>query len=324
MDGAEAALEVASLKKGNGGRKRARVIFLVILLGVLCIGGAELAACRYFAPSLYEQITGPVRQAAGRAAELCWDGLERAGTFCRETADALSGQATRFWAELTAPKPQEEPEDLEEPDSQLASEPESNDEVIISDPSITELVEVDGRAILNGGSIDVVYFCQSDETWADQPYGSDHIGGYGCGPTAMAMVAASLAGVETDPAEMANWAVKHGYWARRSGSHHSIVLGAAQAFGLEGESFPSRDPEDLMAALLDGKILVALMGPGHFTRRGHFILLRGVTLTGKVLVADPNSLERSLAVWEPEVILEELSKSTNSGAPLWALWAPTA
>lgn len=44
------------------------------------------------------------------------------------------------------------------------------------------------------------------------------------------------------------------------------------------------------------------MTRGHFTERGHFIILRGVTLEGRVLVADPNSRERSLAAWEPQLI----------------------
>ena len=41
------------------------------------------------------------------------------------------------------------------------------------------------------------------------------------------------------------------------------------------------------------------MGPGHFTNGGHFIILRGVTLDGSVLVADPASQERSLTTWDP-------------------------
>jgi hypothetical protein len=63
------------------------------------------------------------------------------------------------------------------------------------------------------------------------------------------------------------------------------------------------------------------MGPGHFTQRGHFILLRGTTLSGEVLVADPNSRERSLTAWDPQLILDELSSHTSDGAPLWALSA---
>jgi len=38
-----------------------------------------------------------------------------------------------------------------------------------------------------------------------------------------------------------------------------------------------------------------------------------------ILVADPNSEERSLMEWDPQLILDELSASTASGAPLWVL-----
>ena len=70
-------------------------------------------------------------------------------------------------------------------------------------------------------------------------------------------------------------------------------------------------------------MLVALVGPGHFTGGGHFIVLRGVTLTGKLLVADPVSDERSLMEWDPQLILDELSASRNNGAPLWVISPPT-
>jgi hypothetical protein len=47
-----------------------------------------------------------------------------------------------------------------------------------------------------------------------------------------------------------------------------------------------------------------------------------VTLSGKILVADPNSRDRSLMVWDPQIILDELSKTTTNGAPMWALSMP--
>ena len=76
---------------------------------------------------------------------------------------------------------------------------------------------------------------------------------------------------------------------------------------------------NLVQQLASGHLFVALMTRGHFTERGHFIILRGVTLEGRVLVADPNSRERSLAAWEPQLILDELSSSRSSGAPLWRI-----
>ena len=154
-------------------------------------------------------------------------------------------------------------------------------------------------------------------TEASRPFGPDPISGYGCGPTALSMLVSSLTDQDINPEEMAAWAYEHGYCAPGSGSYLSIVEGVSQAYGLSAESVPDLSPGELRQDLSSGHIFVALMGSGHFTSSGHFILLRGVTLDGKILVADPNSRERSLAAWDPEVILAELSQSRSSGAPLW-------
>lgn len=295
------------LEKQKNHKKRN--IVLLVLLAILCIGGVELAACSHFAPERYQQITAPVRRAAAAVSG-----------FCQDTFHSVSQAAAQLWEDLTAPS--EEPSDEEPLDNQLASEPTLVSDTPISDPAITELVLIDGREVLTGGVFNIVYFNQGEEPWASQPYGSDQIAGYGCGPTAMAMAVASLTDEETDPAVMAQWAVDNGYWARRSGSQHALVQGAALANGLESESCPDRTPDELIQTLLSGKLIVALMGPGHFTQRGHFILLRGVTLSGEILVADPNSLERSLTVWDPQLILDELSVNAVSGGPLWTVSPP--
>ena len=83
------------------------------------------------------------------------------------------------------------------------------------------------------------------------------------------------------------------------------------------------EPQRILDALSQGRLVVTIMGKGHFTNGGHFILLRGSTLTGDILVADPISRERSLEVWDPQLILDELSSARNSGAPLWAVSVPT-
>lgn len=286
-----------------------RNIVLLVLLAIVCIGGVELAACSHFAPEHYQQITAPVRRAAAAVS-----------SFCRNAYGRASQAAVQLWENLTT-RPEQPAEDADL-DNQLASEPTLVSDTPISDPAITELTLIDGQEILTGGVVNVVYFNQGEEPWASQPYGSDAIAGYGCGPTTMAMAVASLTDAETDPAAMAQWAVDHGHWARRSGSHHSIVQASAQANGLESESFTGRTPDELIETILSGKLIVALMGPGHFTQRGHFILLRGVTLSGEILVADPNSLERSLIAWDPQLILDELSVNAASGGPLWTVSPP--
>ena len=311
------------MKKDGKSKHTKRNIVLAALLAVLCIGVAELTACRYFEPELYERIVAPARYAAAVAVDAGRAGLSAAGRFFQSVGSAAADfavrtgeQAAALWEDLTAPKML--------PVLPAASEPAASAAPYVPPATPapdTELLEVDGKQILTGGSVDVTYFCQSDDEWKDLPYGTDNIGRYGCGPTAMAIAVASLTDTDTDPAAMAAWAVDHGYWARRNGSYRSIVLGTARSFGLMAEPFSSREANDVLDALSQGKMLVALMGPGHFTSIGHFILLRGVTLSGQVLIADPNSLENSLTPWEPQLILDELSPSRDYGSPLWSLWA---
>ena len=306
----------ALLKKTDDRRRVRRNTILLVLLALLCIGGVELAACSHFAPEVYQQVTAPFRWAASAALDACGRGWDMTCRFFQDAAD----HASQFWTELTTPKetPTPAPEG-----PQIAEDPDFVSDWPPVDPAITEVVEVDGQQILTGGTIDIVYFCQSDDTWAGQPYGTDTIGPYGCGPTAMAMAVASMTDTDTDPAVMAAWAAQHGYWAKGGGSYHSIVPGTAEAFGLTVEPVTEWTEEALREALNSGKILVALMGPGHFTKLGHFIVLRGTTLSGGILVADPNSLERSLMVWDPQIILDELAVRARHGGPLWALSSPT-
>ena len=304
----------------NSNNKRGRNLCLLAMLALLCIGGGELTALYFFNRPLYTQITEPVLrsvQAAQTAACTAARELADAATACGTyTADKLSawGEAcAETWERLTAPSP----DDL--PDRQEAGDPELLSDQTITDPAVTEMEIRDGLEVLTGGIVPVVYFNQGEEPWASQLYGSDPISGYGCGPAAMAMAVSSMTETFSDPAQMAQWAVKHGHWARGNGSYLSIVNGAAEAFGLTPASISELTVEAIQDALLSNQMLVALMGPGHFTKNGHFILLRGTTLSGSVLVADPNSRERSLMEWDPQLILNELSSNTANGGPLWVL-----
>ena len=72
-------------------------------------------------------------------------------------------------------------------------------------------------------------------------------------------------------------------------------------------------------ALAEGKLVVALMSKGHFTKSGHFIVLRGITPEGRVLVADPASLKRSNQEWELSLILSEAKQRVGAGGPFWAI-----
>ena len=74
-----------------------------------------------------------------------------------------------------------------------------------------------------------------------------------------------------------------------------------------------------MDALSEGKLVVAIMSKGHFTSSGHFIVLRGVTADGRILVADPANVVRSEKTWDMSIILAEASKRAGAGGPFWII-----
>lgn len=274
-----------------------KTVLLVVILTIVCVGGMELLVCRIVDPPRFRRWVAPVV----------------------ELTQQISEEIDNLLAQFEAPEePSEDEAEFREEDYQVVSEP-SILYAVNLDPTITELVERDEREMLIGGNYEIVYYNQADEAWADLPYGSDKIRGYGCGPVAMAMAISSMTQYDITPGEMAVWAREQGHWARRSGSYLTIVSAAAEAYGLHCEPMSELSANQLVQALSGGQVAVALMGPGHFTSRGHFILLRGVTLSGDILVADPNSRERSLSLWDAQLLIDELSASRHSGAPLWLL-----
>ena len=173
--------------------------------------------------------------------------------------------------------------------------------------------------VFTDGETDVVYYNQLDVRWKNAPYGTDKIGSHGCGPTSMAMVISTLTGGTYDPVFMSNWSYEHGYWCSNSGSYHSLIPGAAQAYGLNVSGCTISDPQRIVDALGEGKLVVALMGKGHFTSSGHYIVLRGVTSQGKILVADPASNARSQQEWDLSIFLAEARKGAAAGGPFWII-----
>lgn len=180
--------------------------------------------------------------------------------------------------------------------------------------SITSL----GNVRFTDGQTEVVYFNQLDERYADKPYGTDDIGGYGCGPTAMSIVVSSLTSETVDPIQMARWSYENGYWCSKSGSYHSLIPAAAKEWGLNVEGCSASEGQKIVDALSNGKLVVAIMLKGHFTSSGHFIVLRGVK-DGKILVADPASYDRSSMEWDLSIILNEASKNAGAGGPFWII-----
>lgn len=292
---------------GNFFAKAAALLLLlcacVALMGLVCYSAAE--------PEGFESAVAEPVHAFNRSVG---ESLARAGASVRRFFVSAGERVSALAAGLSS-------EDAEDRDAGT-SEALSAGEQAAGDPAEAAFLWEDGAEILTGAGVPLVYYNQTDRAWAGELYGSDPIDTYGCGPTSLAMVVSTLTEETVTPSEMARWAASEGYAVARSGSRQSIVEGTAAQYGLTCEPLDPEDAEGLEAALAGGGLTVALMGPGHFTDGGHFVVLHGVTLSGQVLVADPNSRKNSLVPWDMEIILSELSSSRNDGAPLWLVSAP--
>ena len=166
----------------------------------------------------------------------------------------------------------------------------------------------------------MIYFHQGDSRWGDFLYGGqDPMKKYGCGPTAVAMVINSFSQYPVNPADLAQWSAENGYYALHGGSYHSLVPDSLEAHGLSVQSVTNRSPESVAELLDSGHILVALMGQGTFTEKGHFVLITKLLEDGNVSIADPANYENCTVEWDLELLLSELKRSYDHGGPLWAV-----
>jgi hypothetical protein len=132
----------------------------------------------------------------------------------------------------------------------------------------------------------------------------------GCGPTSMAMVLTKLTGKKVTPVDTANWSLRNGHRVKGNGTAWSFFGAIAPQYGVSCQQM-GVSKSNIIDNLKAGKMLIMSMGPGHFTKGGHFIVLRGITEDGRIIVADPNSETRSHQTWDVNVFLRE-------GKQIWA------
>lgn len=130
----------------------------------------------------------------------------------------------------------------------------------------------------------IPHYLQTD--YGNIPYGGGSIATSGCGPTSFAMVASYLTGKTITPVDAVSWC-GNSYYKPGVGTYWSYFATAASHFGC-GSVTQTNDPNKVLKALSEGHPVISSQSAGLFTRGGHFIVLRGVTASGKVLVNDPN------------------------------------
>lgn len=163
-----------------------------------------------------------------------------------------------------------------------------------------------------------VYYNQTDDAWGNEYYGtSDLIKDAGCGPTVTAMIVSTLTDTKINPKEMADWSYNNGYYSPGSGSYHTLIGDSLNNFGLSYTT--TNDIYDVKTALQEGKYVVALMGNGHFTSSGHFIILCSIDNSEKVTVADPNSIKNTEKLWDFNTITSETKYSSTINGSYWII-----
>ncbi|OZV13530.1 hypothetical protein CIW83_03010 [Tissierella sp. P1] len=168
------------------------------------------------------------------------------------------------------------------------------------------------------GHANLPYYNQTDARWGNNSYGNTTILDGGCGPTSLAMVVSGLTGQRITPDIVADWSYRNGHRAEGSGSYWSLMTKGGKNYGLNVEAVSRKDPNSIIKALSEGYPVVVSMGKGHFTSGGHFIVLRGITADGKILVHDSASVERSNKEWDLSIIMNESSTNGGtSGSPFW-------
>lgn len=158
-----------------------------------------------------------------------------------------------------------------------------------------------------------IYFNQGDGAWNQNGY---CIAKAGCGPTSMAVVITSLTGKWVTSLDTAIWGYQHGFYSRE-GSAHEMIPAMAAAYGLRCQGVGT-DYQAIKKALKAGKPVVCLMGPGYFTRGGHFMVLVAIDNNDCVTVADVGSRTRSAYKYRLADIIAQ-SKGASAGGPFWVM-----
>lgn len=122
--------------------------------------------------------------------------------------------------------------------------------------------------------------------WADYPYGNGTIKSSGCALVCLAMVTSYLQSNVTTPLDIVNF-TGNTYYQPGAGSTWSIFPAVAAHYGYNCSNL-GKNSNAIISALESGHPVIASMGPGTFTKGGHFIVLKGITEDGRILVNDPN------------------------------------
>ena len=132
----------------------------------------------------------------------------------------------------------------------------------------------------------------------------------GCGATCVSMVISYLTGDgEQTPETLFRSAVERGEY-RGWGLTHETLSELLSDNGVQSE-WISNSADAIEEALREGKPVIAHVGPGTFTNNGHYLVLRGITDDGQVLLNDPASPERTEMTYPIQTVVKQARREDS-------------
>lgn len=162
-----------------------------------------------------------------------------------------------------------------------------------------------------------VDYKQYDPRWALTDYSTKgettDIRESGCGPTCAAMLIETITGKTFTPEDACAWSLEHGYKACKQGTYYSYFVPQFKAFGIVCEQLNGASLYGISSSLIHDKAfkllkrgyyLIACMGPGTWTKGGHFIVIWWES--GKVRINDPASAKTERLNGDPGTFKKEV------------------
>lgn len=210
--------------------------------------------------------------------------------------------------EITVPEKTETLEERVErvrKEAKEADYPEDVIELLAKNPETVDFVENYGEQKDRKPASEIAEFVdgkipqilQWDARWGYSPYGTGIVAVCGCGPTCLSMVISGLTGDETlTPDKIAEYGTNHGYITEQNDTRWVFMYEAAKEWGINSRE-KMLSEEEVKKELKMGHPIICSVGPGDFTKIGHFIVLAGCE-DGKIIVHDPFSQKNSDKRWE--------------------------
>lgn len=167
---------------------------------------------------------------------------------------------------------------------------------------------------IHANGMQIPHYLQYDSKWGNERYGSGTLSQTACGPTSFAMVASYLNNEFVSPLEVARWSESNGYYVWGAGTSWSMFSGASANWNISNSNL-GKNAKLITKALSEGHPVIASMGRGTFTKNGHYIVLRGITAEGKILVNDANDNFYSKNFYQREF---DLSLILNEAKNFWS------